>query len=162
MQNCEAIFLLNFLSLHLFNFILALKAVVAHTPVVMGFSYHHGLVEFCSYFDRWSSQSLPKEISFCWSRRAGASEERSVYIRTCARTAKIRKCIGVKIVSWKSIFIAWKSRWLIPRSYYIGDFVLVIAQLSFYYSTILRLSLAFFREECTLPTTLEIGKVNNN
>ena len=29
-----------------------------------GFSYHLGLVEFCGYFDRWSSQSLPKETSF--------------------------------------------------------------------------------------------------
>ena len=57
-----------------------------------GFSYHPGLVEFCSYFDRWSSQSLPKEISFGFHfAGAGATEERSVHTRTCARTAKIRK-----------------------------------------------------------------------
>ena len=53
---------------------------------------------------------------------------------------------------------------MILSLHYIGDFVSVITQLSFYYSTILRVSLAFFffLKECTLPTTLEVGKVNNN
>ena len=124
-----------------------------------GFSYHPGLVEFCSYFDRWLGRSLPKEISLdlILLKQELLRSVASIYAHALVQLRQENK-----FFFRKSIFITWKSEWLIPRSHYIGDFVLVITQLSFYYSTILRVSLAFFRKECILPTTPQMGKINNN
>ena len=88
MQNCEAFVKIPF------KFLVAAptpKQLLLIRLLRRGFSnYHPGLVEFCSYFDRWSSQSLLNEISFgSHFAGAGATEERSVHIRTCAHTAKI-------------------------------------------------------------------------
>ena len=61
----------------------------------------------------------------------------------------------------KVFFIIKSERMIHFSPLLIGVFVLV-CPLFFYYSIILMTSLAFFpRKHCTLPTTLEIGKIHN-
>ena len=105
-----------------------------------------------------SSQSL---ITKLFRKRVHRHVELSVALRKIISCQMIWYNKNIFLFPEKVFFII-KSEWMIHFSpLLIGVFVLV-CPLSFYYPIILMTSLAFFpRKYCTLPTTLEIGKIHN-